>query len=201
MRTDNRHGIEVRAGDPAPPSAPDDDLGSGTGAASPGAEMKRPPRGPLTAAAAVVVALAVVATGALALTRGNDDVVARSVPPAAVQPAVPQPLGLAVEVPDTLAAGERAQLTVRWTDGSGTFSGSTEDWGDGVATNSRKQGRCEPGTAASPAAAGTYELGHVWSEPGTYTVIVGVATYVCESGTAVEDEAVKTLTITVVRAN
>lgn len=86
---------------------------------------------------------------------------------------------------------------MRWTDGSGVFSGSSEDWRDEVATSSRTQGSCAPGGPHVAAAAGSYPLRHTWSEPGSYTVVAAVATYVCERGTAVEEQAAETLTVEV----
>lgn len=148
----------------------------------------------------LVVALAAVATAVLALTRGSDDVVVRGAVPAAVQPAAPAPLALTVEHPDSVAVGEVARFAATWSDGSGTFSGSTEDWGDEVATSSRKQGRCENGAAMPPAASGTYDVGHVWTAPGSHTVVLGVATYVCVDGAAVVEEVAETVTVTVVAA-
>ena len=152
----------------------------------------------LAGAAALVVAL--VAVTVVALARGPDEGMVRGAVPAAEQPAAPAPLALAVDVPDTGVAGEVALFVATWSDGSGTFSGSTEDWGDEVGASSRKQERCEPGDTVPPAAAGTYEVGHVWAAPGTYTVVLGVASYVCQDGAAVVDEKTETLTVTVLAA-
>jgi hypothetical protein len=69
-----------------------------------------------------------------------------------------------------------------------------------VATSSRKQGGCEPGAPAPEPAAGSYAARHTWSEPGTYTVVIGVATYACQDGTAVEEDASETLTVEVLPA-
>jgi len=144
------------------------------------------------------VVLAVGAALAVALAGGGDPVVvAKSDPPAAGRPAGLQSLGLVVDAPASVAAGEPARFTVSFTDGAGIFSGSSEDWGDELATSSRKQGRCGPGAAASPPAAGTYTLRHTWSEPGTYSVVIGVATYTCADGSAVAEEAARTLTVEV----
>jgi len=193
MRTREGHHLEV-VSDSRPPTAPTVDTGAGPDDADPAGPPR--PRLALAVGLAVALVLASAASLAMVLTGGDDDVV-RSDPPAAVQPAGPAALGIAVDVPASVVAGEPAQLTVSWTDGTGIFSGSSEDWGDAVATSSRKQGRCEPGAPAEPAAAGTYHLLHTWSEPGTYAVVVGVATYTCADGSAVEEEASKTLTIEV----
>jgi hypothetical protein len=143
-----------------------------------------------------------VATLVLTLLAGGDeDVTTEPDPaPAGAQPTSPAGLGVVVEAPDTVVAGETARFVVRWTDGSGLFSGGSEDWGDGVATSSRKQGGCEPGAPAPEPAAGSYAARHTWSEPGTYTVVIGVATYACQDGTAVEEDASETLTVEVLPA-
>ncbi len=179
----------------------DDLVRLGPGPSGPsGQRTTRPLWWDLAVVTGLVVALVAVATAVLALTRGNDDVVVRGAAPAVVQPAVPAPLALTVEPPDSVAVGEVARFTATWSDGSGTFSGSTEDWGDEVATSSRKQGRCELGAAMPPAASGTYDVGNVWTAPGSYPVVLGVATYVCVDGAAVVEEVAETVTVTVVAA-
>lgn len=161
-----------------------------------------PPRRRLAVILAVLLAVAIVVTLLLTLLAdSDDDVVARSdVGTVADQPAGPAPLGLEVQVPADLVAGQAARLVVRWSDGSGIFSGGSEDWGDGVATSSVKLGRCEPTAGAPPAAAGSYRATHTWSEPGTYTVVIGVSTYSCEGGTIAQEEASKTLRVEVLPA-
>ena len=94
-------------------------------------------------------------------------------------------------------AGQPAELVVHYQDGKGTFSGSTEDWGDGVGTSSLAQGRC---TAAGPPADptnGSYRATHTWAEPGSYTVSIGVSSYTCVDGAAVEEQASTTVTVVV----
>jgi hypothetical protein len=184
--------VVVTSSSPADP-APDD-------GASPG-----PPRRPVVIVLAVVLALAVVVTLVLALLagdrQGDEDV--GTTPPrerAGAEPSGPAALALTVDAPETVPAGEPARFTVRWSDGSGLFSGSSEDWGDGVATSSLKQGRCEPGAPAPDPAAGSYQAEHSWTEPGSYTVVIGVATYVCDNGTAVVEDASRTLTVEVLPA-
>lgn len=199
MRTREGHGIEVRSRDTITVSAPDAASDNGPAPDSTDPDAPPPPRRGLAVGLAAALALAVVATLVLAVTGGDEDVVAGSDPAAVDVAAGPHALGLTVEAPEQVVAGERARFTVHWTDGSGIFSGSSEDWGDAVATSSRKQGRCEPGAAAPPAA-GTYAMRHTWSEPGTYSVVLGVATYTCGSGSAVEEEASKTVTVEVLPA-
>jgi hypothetical protein len=146
---------------------------------------------------AAVLAAAVVVTAALAVRGGDEEVATEPPAGAAVQPGEPAELGLAVEAPETVVAGETADFVVHWTDGSGVFSGSSEDWGDGVGTSSLQQERCEPGAPAADPAAGSYTAKHSWSEPGTFTVVIGVATYTCEDGAAVVEDASRTLTVEV----
>ncbi len=197
MRTRDGHRLEVVAdATPAAPDAHDLEVRSG-----PGDDELGSPPSPRRALAFVLAGVLVLATAVslvLVLTGDDDDgVVARSSAPGAAQAEGPRALGLTVDLLAPAVAGEPARLSVAWADGSGVFSGSSEDWGDAVATSSRKQGRCEPGAAAAPAAAGTYALKHTWSEPGTYAVVIGVATYTCADGSAVEEEASTTLTIEV----
>jgi hypothetical protein len=128
-------------------------------------------------------------------TRGDDPV--RTTPaPAAAGPVVPDPLGLDVSAPTDVVAGQPATLVVRYADGAGTFSGSTEEWGDDVGTSSLAEGRC-PTTAADGPVSGTYEATHTWSEPGSYTVKVAVSSYTCDTGTPVEEQASTTVTVVV----
>jgi hypothetical protein len=159
----------------------------------------QPARRPAALVLAVVLTLAVVVTLVLTLLAGGDEDVATEPEPApaGAQPTGPAALGLVVEAPETVVAGEAARFVVRWTDGSGLFSGGSEDWGDGVATSSRAQAGCEPGAPAPEPAAGSYAARHTWTEPGSYTVVIGVATYVCQDGSAVEEDAAQTLTVEV----
>jgi hypothetical protein len=142
--------------------------------------------------------LAVAALGGWLATRGDDDAVQVSTPPAA-EPVVPAVLSLDVAAPATVVAGQAATFEVTWQDGAGTFMGSTEEWGDDVGTSSLKQGRCDAATTTTDAPAnGTFSTVHTWLEPGTYTVKLGVSSYTCQGGQAVVEEAAKTLTVEVV---
>ena len=131
---------------------------------------------------AVGVLLAAVLGGWWA-TRGDDPV--RTTPaPAAAGPVVPDPLGLDVTAPTDAVAGQPATLVVRYTDGAGIFSGSTEDWGDDVGTSSLTEGRCAAGAAGRTCRRHATRATHTWSEPGSYTVKVAVSTYTCDDGDA-----------------
>ena len=134
------------------------------------------------------------------LQRGGDATVATTAPPAAkpAAPAVPAPLIVQVDVPAQVVAGRPATLVVHYADGAGIFSGSTEDWGDQVGTSSVSEGAC-PATAAAPAPAlsSGYAPRHTWAKPGTYPVTVGVSTYTCVSGAAVQEQASTTVQVVV----
>ncbi len=163
-----------------------------------------PPRAPSVRLAVLLglgVALVLVATVALAFwTSGGDDVTAGTTTPSAAGSDVPAALGMSVDVPARVVAGEEASLTVRWSDGTGIFSGTSEEWGDGIGTSSLSQGRCEPGAPPAEVVGGTYAVPHTWSEPGTYTVVLGVATYVCDDGSAVEEQVTEPVTVEVLPA-
>ena len=141
----------------------------------------------------------VVAGGGWLALRGDEgaDVVATDPGASAAAPTGPAPLTLEVDLPAVVPAGQAAELTVRYADGDGIFSGSTEDWGDGVGTSSLAQGRCAAsGTPAAPAS-GSYLAAHTWSEPGSYTVTVGVSSYTCVDGAPVEEQATTTVRVEV----
>ena len=133
------------------------------------------------------------------LVRGGDDevVTAPATPP---RPAAVEPLALRVDVPADVVAGEPAELVVHYSDGAGTFSGGTEEWGDEIGASSLTEGHCgTPAEAAGPAA-GSYRASHTWSEAGTYTVKVAVSSYTCEAGTPVVEEATTSVTVAVAAA-
>jgi hypothetical protein len=163
-----------------------------------------PPRAPsvrLAVLLGVGVALVLAATLALAFwTSGDDDVTAGAPTPAAEGSDVPAALGMTADAPARVVAGQEASITVRWTDGAGIFSGTSEEWGDGIGTSSLSQDRCEPGALAAEAAGGPYTVTHTWSEPGTYTVVLGVATYVCDNGSAVQEQVTEPVTVEVLPA-
>ena len=169
--------------------------------ASPAAPVRSRLRRAVQLGLALGVVLAVAGGGWLALGgAGDDDVATNSAAdsaPAAAGPAAIAPLTLQVDAPAAVQAGQPADLVVHYQDGKGTFSGSTEDWGDGVGTSSLAQGRC---TAAGPPAEptdGSYTATHTWAEAGSYTVSVGVSSYTCVDGAAVEEQASTTVTVVV----
>jgi hypothetical protein len=127
--------------------------------------------------------------------RGDDPV--RTTPAlGAAAPAVPDRLSLEVTATADVVAGRPATLVVRYADGAGTFSGSSEEWGDEVGTSSVKEGRCPAGATDGPAT-GTYRATHTWSDPGSYLVKVAVSSYTCDTGTPVEEQASTTVTVVV----
>ncbi len=141
------------------------------------------------------VAIAVV-LGSWLLSQGGEDEVLTRPAPAAAEPAPPAELSLSVEVPDQVVAGSTATIVVRYDDGVGIFSGSTEEWGDGIGTSSLQESRCGATDTTAPAQ-GTYRARHTWAEPGTYTLTVGVSSYTCSGGTSSEEQASTTVDVVV----
>lgn len=190
METREGHGLEVRRGpDVVVTTAP------GT-SADPDGPPPAPPRRRLVIGLAALLALALVAVLVLVLALGGDDEPVKASPPPAAGPAEPADLGMTVELPETVVAGESAEIVVRWTDGEGVFSGTSEDWGDGVGTSSLAQDQCT-GVATDRRSADSYQLTHAWSEPGSYQVVLGVTTYTCTDGSAVQEDVSKTVTVQV----
>jgi len=137
-----------------------------------------------------VVALAAVAAavgGMLAGDSGSTVAAPRAQQPAEV-PAPPAPLEVSVAAPAVATVGEPVQFTVTWSDGSGFFSGTSEEWGDGVGTSSVQEGTC-PSTKAAAAQSDTYSVTHTFTSPGTYTVALGVHSWTCSGATAVQEKA------------
>jgi hypothetical protein len=162
----------------------------------PGTPQRRGPglRRAVLAGVAVGVLLAA-GLGGWWATRGDDPV--RTAPVlGGAGPVVPDPLGLDVTVPTDAVAGQPATLVVRYADGAGTFSGSTEEWGDDVGTSSLTEAQCAV-TAIDGPVSGTYRATHTWSEPGSYPVKVAVSSYTCDTGTPVEEQATTTVTVVV----
>jgi hypothetical protein len=180
-----RPDLEVRRDDEPPVVVP----------APPASRSGRLSTGPIAVAAVVVLLL--VGLGAVWLLRGGDDDVATTPAPGANKPAVPAALTVQVDPPTGAVAGQPATLVVHYSDGAGVYSGSTEDWGDGVGAGSGKQGQCDPTAAAAGPASGSYEATHTWSAPGTYTVAIEVTSYTCKGGTAVEEHASTTVQVDV----
>ena len=161
-----------------------------------------PPRGarpPLAVIAILVLLVSAVGIAVAAVVAGsNDDSVAK---PQRQQPAdVPAPpAGLAVTAdgPVSVTVGEQATVTVTYTDGSGIFSGTSEEWGDGVGTSSVREGRCSATAEVPGSLSDSYQVKHAWTEPGTYSLVLGVHTYTCRGTTAVQEQSTTTLTVKV----
>ncbi len=145
-------------------------------------------------AGVAVGALLAAGLGGWLATRGDDAVTTGGGPAAA--PAPPAALSVHATAPTGVVAGTAAAIEVRYADGAGTFSGSTEEWGDGVGASSLEDGRCGS-SAADAASSGTYQARHTWAEPGTYTVRVAVSSYTCAGGAPVAEEASTTVTVVV----
>jgi hypothetical protein len=141
--------------------------------------------------------VAAIAGGSWLAWGGDDgtDVTTNRVPAAA--PAVVAPLTLQVEPPAAVRAGQPVELDVQYADGKGVFSGSTEDWGDGVGTSSLAQGRCPATDTPADPTSGSYQATHTWAEPGSYRVSIGVSSYTCVNGAPVEEQASTTVTVVV----
>lgn len=196
MDTRHGHGIEVRHEPEPGVTWSGSDVVPDSAAAHP--TRRRSVRRPVLLAGLLAAAVAVVTVvGLLVWSGGEEDVVATPPVGPAARPAGPAPLGMTLAVPARVVAGEETTLTVRWTDGSGTFSGTTEEWGDGVGTSSLGMARCDAGTPTADSSGGTYDVTHTWSEPGTYKVVMGLATYTCAAGTPAEEQVSRTLTVEV----
>lgn len=185
-RADRHHDIVLTTRrQPAPPS---------TGTA---AKPSSSPR-PLLLALVGAVLLAVLITAVVWwATRGDDGATTSPAGATAGQRPAPDVLTVSVGPPVGVVAGEKAMVVVTWSDGAGTFSGSTEDWGDGVGTSSLVRDRCSPTGSPARPASGSYRATHTWAEPGTYPVAISVTTYSCVDGTAVQEQASTTVKVAV----
>ena len=144
--------------------------------------------------------LAVLAIVAVTLAGLADDEGAVAIP-AAEQPvgvpAEPDPLVVRVGEPAAARVGVPVAIDVTYSDGSGIFSGTSEDWGDGVGTSSLREGQCSAAEPVPGLLSDSYRVTHTWTEAGTYTVTLGVHSYACRGTTAVQDQATQTLTVQV----
>lgn len=189
-----------RAGPPHRPDFGDSPDGSV------GQPRRRKPALPAWVAAAVVALLAATLAGGWLTARDTGSPGVRAVPdtrsgPASGEasgsgPTAPAPLTIAVRAPSQVVGGERAEFTIAWSDGEGIFSGTSEDWGDGVGASSLAQQACDPAPAAGPAG-GEVTVRHTFTAPGPYTLVLGVSTYTCSGAAAVTETATKTVQVDV----
>jgi len=200
METREGRDLEVRHG-PGVAVSTSGEAGPGGEHALDGPPPVRPRRR-LVVGLAALLALVLAVTVVLVLVLGGDDEPDVTTRTPAADPGGPAPLGLTVEVPDEVVAGQPARLVLRWADGEGVFSGSTEEWGDGVGTSSLAQDSCAAGATAAQGrpSAGRYAATHTWAEPGTYQVTIGVASYLCQDGTATQEDARTTVSVQVLPA-
>ena len=134
-----RHGHSSRAGPRGPARAGRRHHDDRRGAAVPDGPPPAPPRRRLVVGLVAMLALALAAVLVLVLVLGGDDDPVQAKAPAAPDLAVPAALGMTVELPDTVVAGQdradRGPLD-RW---RGRLQRASEDWGDGVGTSSLAQ--------------------------------------------------------------
>ena len=160
-------------------------------------DSPRAARLPLAIIAILVLLVSAVGIAVAAVVSGSDDdsvAQPQSQQPADV-PAAPAALVVTADGPASVAVGELATITVTYTDGSGIFSGTSEEWGDGVGTSSVQEGRCSAAEQAGQLS-DSYQVTHRWTEPGTYSLVLGVNTYTCSGTTAVQE---KTTTMLIVK--
>ncbi len=180
-------------------SEPDVVLSSSLPPAPTTPERPRGARLPLAIVAVLILlATAVGIAVSAVVSRSDDDSVAKpdSQQPADV-PAPPAALSVTADGPASVAVGEAATITVTYTDGSGIFSGTSEEWGDGVGTSSLQEGRCSAAAEPAGSLSDSYQATHRWTEPGTYSLVVGVNTYTCRGTTAVQEKSTTMLIVKV----
>jgi hypothetical protein len=148
--------------------------------------------------AIIVLLAAAVGIAIAAVVAGNDDSVAKPQPqkPADV-PAPPAALSISAAGPASITAGQQATFTVTYVDGSGIFSGTSEEWGDGVGTSSLREGQCSATAEVPGSLSDSYQVTHQWIEPGTYSVVLGVHSYTCRGTTSVQEKATTTVLVKV----
>lgn len=146
-----------------------------------------------------LVAILLVTLGLVWAVGGGQGVRTATDTPADDAPAAPAPLTVDVVAPVEVVAGEEAEFVVSWSDGSGVFSGTLEDWGD-VGVGSVKQEPCDPTAAPAGPQSDTFVLSHTWKKAGTYQVVLGVTTVTCAGADTVAEDASRTLTVEVLPA-
>lgn len=99
---------------------------------------------------------------------------------AALQPTADGGLAVRLEPATiTTAVGQDVTLQVQYADAHGGLVGTVEDFGDG-GVGGMKISDCH--VSESNPAAGTKQLRHAWTAPGTYRVSVTVTTLSCTHG-------------------
>jgi hypothetical protein len=161
-------------------------------------DSPRAARLPLAIIAILVLLVSAVGIAIAAVVEGNSDSVAKpqAQQPAAV-PAPPAALSVVADGPASVTVGEQATITVTYSDGNGIFSGTSEEWGDGVGASSVREGRCSATAAVPGALSDSYQLTHRWTVPGTYSLVLGVHTYTCSGTTAVQEQKTTMLIVKV----
>lgn len=146
-----------------------------------------------------VLVAAAVAALAVAMTGGEPPVVAEPrTQPRAAEPVPTSPVRVTVEAPATVVAGKPASFSVNYEADAARFSGTVEDWGDGLGTSSVAQGKCENATKSKGPIKGRYAVSHTWVDPGAYTVVLGVNAYSCVGTVSREVQGSRTITVNVV---
>ena len=190
---DTRDHVEVQTAEP------DVVVSSPLPPASPMLEPARNPRLPLAIIAVLILLASAVGIAVAAVVSGSDDnsvAQPQSQQPADV-PVPPAALSVTADGPASVGVGEQATITVTYTDGSGIFSGTSEEWGDGVGTSSLQEGRCSAPAEPAGSLSGSYQVKHRWTEAGTYSLVLGVNTYTCRGTTAVQEHATTMLIVKV----
>jgi hypothetical protein len=158
------------------------------------------PRLPLILTTCVLLAGVAVGAAVAGVLAGDDGSAVAQ--PEAQQPAdvaaPPAALTVSVAGPASATVGEPVDFTVTYADGDGIFAGTSAEWGDDVGTSSVREAQCTAAGGPAGAVGDTYRLAHTWTEPGTYTVVLGVHSYTCQGTTAVRETTTQTLSLQVV---
>ena len=152
------------------------------------------------AAVVLVAALSLVAVGVVlgrTVWRPDGGLVTGGAAANRPAPAALEGLQLQVSGPDVVTAGDTAVFRIRWQDDEGTFSGTSEEWGDGVGASSEQLPRCDSAAAVAGPARGSVQVRHSWAAPGQYLVRLGVHTFTCRDGVAVVETVERSLEVQV----